>query len=142
VLRFGSAYFTLSGTRHSRLVVDVPASETGSSIGGGLELRGLGRCDDASVVPGVESDGRIEPYGSCRHLLTVFLYGPVSEIFCRKLAASQVDNPKMLEPRGGKDTRVPCVSCVLQSLDVTCESGASSPCACSNPSFFKLLISA
>jgi hypothetical protein len=52
-------------TRRSRPVVDASASAApGSGIGGGLELRGVGRCDGAGVVPGVESGGRVELYVS------------------------------------------------------------------------------
>jgi hypothetical protein len=54
VLRFGPACLVLLRIGRSQPVVGVPASEPGSGIGGGLELRGVGRCDDASVVPGAE----------------------------------------------------------------------------------------
>ena len=47
-------------TRRSRPVVDASESPTGRGIGGGLELRGVGRCDGAGVVPGVEDGGRVE----------------------------------------------------------------------------------
>jgi hypothetical protein len=69
-------------TRRSRLVVDVPASEPGGGIDGGLDLRGVGRCDDASVV----RDRRIE---SIRYLSVIVGSGPVSEIFRRKFAGRQ-----------------------------------------------------
>jgi hypothetical protein len=56
-------------TRRSRPVVDASASaEPGRGIGGGLELRGVGRCDGAGVVPGVvpgvDNGGRVELYVS------------------------------------------------------------------------------
>ena len=43
VLSFGSAKLTLLCTRLSRPVVDASAPAIGSGIGGGLELRGVGR---------------------------------------------------------------------------------------------------
>ena len=36
------------------------ATPPGSGIGGELELRGVGRCDGAGVVPGVDIGGRVE----------------------------------------------------------------------------------
>ena len=54
-------------TRRSRPVIDPSASAAaapGSGIGGGLELRGVGRCDGAGVVPGVDIGGRVELYVS------------------------------------------------------------------------------
>ncbi len=47
-------------TRRSRFVVNASESATGRGIGGGLELRGVGRCDGAGVVPGVDDGGRVE----------------------------------------------------------------------------------
>jgi hypothetical protein len=46
----------------SRSVVD--ASASAAPGGGGLELRGVGRCDGAGVVLGVESGGLVELYVS------------------------------------------------------------------------------
>jgi hypothetical protein len=52
-------------TRRSRPVIDASASAApGRGIGGGLERRGVGRCDDAGVVPGVDDGGRVELYVS------------------------------------------------------------------------------
>jgi hypothetical protein len=53
-------------TRRSWPVINPSASDAapGSGIGGGLELRGVGRCDGAGVVPGMESGGRVELYVS------------------------------------------------------------------------------
>jgi hypothetical protein len=45
-------------TRRSRPVVS--ESAIGRGIGGGLELRGVGSCDGAGVVPGVDDGGRVE----------------------------------------------------------------------------------
>ena len=39
-------------------------SRAGRGIGGGLELRGVGWCDGAGVVPGVDIGGRVELYVS------------------------------------------------------------------------------
>ena len=36
------------------------ATPPGSGIGGELELRGVGRCDGAGVVPGIDIGGRVE----------------------------------------------------------------------------------
>ena len=48
-------------TRRSRPVIDASASDRpGSGIGGGLELRSIGRCDGVGVVPGVDSGGRVD----------------------------------------------------------------------------------
>ena len=47
-------------TRRPRLVVDPSTSAAavpGRGNGGELELRDVGRCDGAGVVPGVNSDG-------------------------------------------------------------------------------------
>ena len=53
-------------TRRSWPVINPSASDAapGSGIGGGLELRGVGRCDGAGVVPGVDIGGRVELYVS------------------------------------------------------------------------------
>ena len=55
----------LLSTRRSRPIVDASASSAaapgrGIGIGGGLELHGVGRCDGANVVPGVDSGGQVE----------------------------------------------------------------------------------
>ena len=47
-------------TWRSRPVVDASASVPVSSIGDGLELRGVGR--RAGVIPGVDNGGRAEMY--------------------------------------------------------------------------------
>ena len=54
-------------TCRSRPIVDASASTAvapGSGIGGGLELRSVGKCDGAGVVPGVESGVGVELYVS------------------------------------------------------------------------------
>ena len=56
-------------TRRSRPIVDASASSAaapgrGIGIGGGLELHGVGTCDGADVVPGVDSGGQVELYVS------------------------------------------------------------------------------
>jgi hypothetical protein len=51
---------TLLRARRSRPNVEESGSAGGMGIGGGLELRGVGRCDGAGVVPGVENGGRVE----------------------------------------------------------------------------------
>jgi hypothetical protein len=61
VLSLGSALFFR--TRRSWPVVDASASAApGRGIGGGLELRGVGRCDGAGVIPDVDNGGRVELY--------------------------------------------------------------------------------
>ena len=47
----------------SRPIIDASASAAvapGSGIGGGFELRGVGRCEGVGVVSGVDSGGRVE----------------------------------------------------------------------------------
>jgi hypothetical protein len=75
-------------TRRSRL--DIPVSEPGSGIGGGFELGSVGRCEDPSVVPGVKSDGRIEP-----RYFSAFVGGLSLRISEQILVtSSQVDNTR------------------------------------------------
>jgi hypothetical protein len=48
-------------THCSRPVIDGQASAApGRGIGGGLDLRGVGRRDGAGVVPSVDNGGRVE----------------------------------------------------------------------------------
>ena len=54
-------------TRRSRAryrSLGICRSRAGRGIGGGLELRGVGWCDGAGVVPGVDIGGRVELYVS------------------------------------------------------------------------------
>lgn len=53
---------TLLRMRRSRPIVGASGSAGGRGTGGGLELRGVGRCDGVGVVPGVERGGRVELY--------------------------------------------------------------------------------
>jgi hypothetical protein len=52
-------------TGRSQPFVDASASAApGSGIGGGLELRDVGRCNCAGVAPGVDNGGQVELYVS------------------------------------------------------------------------------
>jgi hypothetical protein len=86
----------------------------GRGIGGGLELRGVGRCDGAGVVPGVESGGRVKLYMSADEDMSESVSVSVR---WRSCSANQSANdihrgfagrpiPKTLRSRGGRDARV------------------------------------
>ena len=57
-------------------------SRAGRGIGGGLELRGVGWCDGAGVVPGVESGGRAVCECGRRHIRISIYRRSLSILFC------------------------------------------------------------
>ena len=59
-LRLGIVDASTSVPGPSSTLRHPPGPHPGSGIGGGLELRGVGWCDEAGVVPGVDSGGRVE----------------------------------------------------------------------------------